>query len=156
MARTKKYIVFIIILLIFPTLVQAFEAMVVGVLDGDSIIVMRDGKQIEIRLAAVDCPEKGQPYSNAARKFTATLVSGRFVDVEKVDTDSYGRIVAFVSVGDVNVNKALLEAGLAWHYKKYSNSYVLDLLESEARSNQSGLWTEPDPEPPWEYRRRNP
>jgi len=53
-----------------------------------------------------------EPYN------TADMVAGKTVKVWEINTDRYGRIVGFVFVGDKNLNKELLSAGLAWHYKK--------------------------------------
>jgi len=53
-----------------------------------------------------------------------------------------------------NLNKELLATGLAWHYKKYSRDPNLAKLVFEAKAAKRGLWTEPDPVPPWEWRRR--
>jgi len=110
---------FTLFLLILPSLLLAasFQGKVVSVSDGDTIKVLKDGKQVKIRLAAIDCPEKGQPYGQKAKRFTADMVAGKTVKVWETDTDRYGRIVGFVFVGDKNLNKELLSAGLAWHYK---------------------------------------
>jgi endonuclease YncB( thermonuclease family) len=143
-----------VMLLAVSAAVYAFEGKVVAVTDGDTIKVLKDGKQVKIRLAAIDCPEKSQPYGQAAKKFTANLVAGKIVKVWATDKDRYGRIVAFVFTEEVNVNKALLEAGLAWHYKKYSRDPELAKLEFRAQSKKRGLWSEPNPVPPWEYRKR--
>jgi micrococcal nuclease len=105
-------------------------------------------------LAAIDTPEKGQPYGQAAKKFTANLVTGKVVRVWPTDTDRYGRTIAFVFVGGTDLNKELLKAGLAWHYKQYSRDPELAKLEFEARSAKRGLWGEADPVPPWEWRKR--
>jgi endonuclease YncB( thermonuclease family) len=56
-----------------------------GVSDGDTIKVHKDGKQVKIRLAAIDCPEKKQPYGQKAKQFTAGLVAGKVVKVSKED-----------------------------------------------------------------------
>jgi micrococcal nuclease len=142
-------------LFVFPSLLYAgpWEGKVVGVSDGNTIKALKDGKQVEVRLATIDCPKKGQPYGQAARKFTADLVAGKIVKVWPTDTDRYGRIVAFVFVGDTDLNKELLKAGLAWHYKQYSRDPELAKLEFQARSKKIGLWAEPDRVPPWEYRK---
>ena len=142
---------------VFPSLLYAgsWEGKVVGIADGDTIKVLKDGKQVKIRLASIDCPEKGQPYSQAARKFTAKLVAEKIVKVWPTDTDRYGRTVAFVFVADKNLNKELLSAGLAWHYKRYSRDPELAKLEFKARSEKRGLWIEPNSIPPWEWRRQN-
>ena len=145
----------IILTLIFcaPTLLFAWEGKVVSVTDGDTIKVLKDGKQVKIRLASIDCPEKGQPYGQAARKFTANLVAGKVVKIWPTDTDRYGRTIAFVFVGSTDLNKELLKAGLAWHYKHYSRDPELAKLEFEARSKKVGLWKEPDQIAPWKWRK---
>jgi len=141
--------------LLCPAILYAgsWEGKVVGVSDGDTIKVLKDSKQVKIRLAAIDCPEKGQPYGQKAKQFTADLVAGKIVKVWQTDIDRYGRIVGFVFVGDKNLNKELLSAGLAWHYKQYSRDPALAKLEFRARAAKRGLWSEPDPVPPWEWRR---
>ena len=113
----------------------------------------KDGTQITIRLASVDCPEKGQPYGQTARKFTAKLVSGKIVNVWPTDTDRYGRTVAFVFVGSTDLNKELLKVGLAWHYKQYSRDPELAKLEFQAKSKKVGLWVEPGAIAPWKWRK---
>jgi len=122
MNRAVAYttIAMIAVALIIPSILYAFEGKVVSISDGDTIKVLKDGKQVKIRLAAIDCPEKGQPYWRKAKKLTASLVAGKIVKVWETDIDRYGRIVGFVFIGDKNLNKELLAAGLAWHYKKYS------------------------------------
>jgi len=136
--RFLRNTIFFAIILFLPSLLFAWDGKVVGVTDGDTIKVLKDGKQIKIRLASIDCPEKGQPYSQVARKFTAKLIAGKIVKVWPTDTDRYGRTVAFVFADGVDVNKELLKAGLAWHYKHYSRDPELAKLEFEARSKKVG------------------
>ena len=62
-----------------PSLLLAWEGKVVSVTDGDTIKVLKDGKQVKIRLAAIDCPEKGQPWSLRAKHFTAYMVIYRLL-----------------------------------------------------------------------------
>ena len=42
--------------------------------------------------------------------------------------------------------------GWAWHYKQYSNDEKLADAESYAKKLRRGLWSDPNPIPPWEYR----
>jgi len=56
-------------------------------------------------------------------------------------------------VDGVCLNKELLRAGLAWHYKRYSSDRDIAILEEEARAKGIGLWSEPQHVPPWEWRR---
>jgi endonuclease YncB( thermonuclease family) len=141
-------------LFVFPNSVCAFEGKVVSVTDGDTINVLKDGKQVKIRLAAIDCPEIGQSYGDIAKQFTSDMAEYKVVRVRETGKDRDVFIVGFVFVNDINLNEEILAAGLAWTYKKYSRVPALAKLESEARSAKRGLWAEPNPVPPWEWRRK--
>jgi micrococcal nuclease len=133
-----------------------FVGNVIGVADGDTITVLRDRAPVKIRLDGVDCPEGGQDFGQRARQFTSGLVFGKTVTVDVHDVDRYGRLVARVSVGGVDVGTALVTAGLAWHYKQYSRDPVLAQAEVTARAQHVGLWRQPNPQPPWEFRHPPP
>ena len=53
----------------------------------------------------------------------------------------------------VNVNAELIKAGLAWHYKEYSDDETLARFELDAREAKRGLWVDVEPVPPWEFRK---
>lgn len=132
---------------------EVFEARVVKVVDGDSLEVLRGREAIRIRLEGIDCPERGQPWSQRAKQFTSKSTFDRVVQVRVKTRDRYGRLVARVIAEGRDVSPALLEAGLAWHYKQYNQEPELARLEAEARAARRGLWSDPDPIPPWEWRR---
>ena len=139
--------------LIFLTL-PAFADLtgkVVGVLDGDTIEV------IHIRLNAIDCPEKGQPYGRRAKQATSELVFGKEVRVMTFGLDKYGRTIADVTLPDGKVlNQELVREGMCWWFRKYApHDKELVWLEIEAREAKRGLWADPHPVPPWEWRRRS-
>ena len=104
---------------------QTFTAKVVGVHDGDTITVYDGREQTRIRLDGIDCPELGADFSQRAKQFTSGLVFGKQVRIEGKERDRYERLVARVLVNGTDVSVALVEAGLAWHYKQYSNDQVL-------------------------------
>ena len=106
---------------------QTFSGKCVGVTDGDTIKVLRDGREAKIRLEGIDCPESGEPFSTKAKKFTSSLVFGKTVTLRVKETDRYGRLVARVLVDGQDVSVALVQAGLAWHYTRYSSDPVLAL-----------------------------
>ncbi|MGO9567233.1 MAG: thermonuclease family protein [Desulfomonilaceae bacterium] len=144
----------LVFFLAFPNLCFPWSGRVVGVSDGDTIRVMHSGRETKIRLFGIDCPERDQAFGNKARRFTANMVFRKVVEVQEVDKDSYGRTVGWVSVDGKSLNKELLRAGLAWWYRYYAeNERELEKLESEARKNKIGLWSSPNPIPPWEFRR---
>ena len=108
----------------------AIIAEVTRVIDGDTIVIMREGKEQAIRLDGVDCPETrgsgGQPSGDEAKQFVSDWCLDR--DVQIVQTGkSWDRWVAYVyrdSDGQF-LNHELLRRGLAWHacrvYRRYIN-----------------------------------
>jgi len=149
---------FLIFLLIFPCLTWAWPGKVVGIADGDTITVLREGKQqVKIRLYGIDCPERGQAFSRKAKQFISEMVFGKEVEVEPVDVDRYGRLVALVTISESLVNEELVNAGFAWVYTRYCDRPICErwkVLENEAREAKRGLWADPNPLPPWEFRRQ--
>lgn len=133
----------------------AFSAEVVGVLDGSAIEVARLGKTQRIHLYGLDCPEKGQPYSDDVKPALSALVFAMKVTVEPRGKDKSGRILGDVSLVDgTNVNHALVQEGRCWWSRKFApNDAELERLELEAREAKKGLWEDPEPIPPWEFRK---
>jgi endonuclease YncB( thermonuclease family) len=134
--------------------------------DGDTVTVAGvEQGAVRVRLAGIDAPEIGQPYGDAARRRLADLVLGQTVNVFWHKRDRYGRLVGRVEVNDVDAGIALLNAGLAWHFKAYQHEQAPEErdryahAESTARGERRGLWLEIAPLAPWSYRafkRTNP
>lgn len=134
---------------------EKFTAKVIGVTDGDTIVVLTDEKkQIKIRLEGIDCPESNQDFGTKAKQATVDLCFQKNVRVEQSGTDRYGRMLAFVFVDDVCINKELIKLGMAWHYKQYNKDQELAKLEIEAREKGVGLWSMNDPVAPWDFRHK--
>lgn len=150
----------LVVLTMFMLLVGCADAskmtgMVISIQDGDTITVLVGTSKHKIRLDGIDCPEKKQAWGDRARQYTAQLAFNKKVSVVYTDKDRYDRILGTVYLpGGRILNRELLKAGLAWHYKQYNSSELLAGLESNARMARIGLWSDPDPVPPWEFRRR--
>ena len=125
-----------------------------GVTDGDTVSVMRDGRSVRVRLDGIDAPERGQDFGQRAKQFTSDMTFGKDAVIEVRDIDRYGRLVARVYVGGDDVSLALVQAGLAWHYTKYSRDPKLAEAQATAKSVKLGLWSHSDPIPPWDFRGR--
>jgi len=141
----------------FPCLAFAWSGKVIGVADGDTITVLQNREQVKIRLYGIDCPEKGQAFGTKAKQFTSDMVFGKIVKVKRIDTDRYGRTVAMVAVGVLLLNEELVKAGLAWVYDYYCDKPICESwkwFQLWARQDKRGLWSDPNPVPPWEYRRK--
>lgn len=135
----------------------AFTGEVVGVIDGDTIEVLHNGKAQRVRLHGIDCPEKGQPFGNNAKQASSALVFAQNVTLEVHGKDKYGRVLADVLLADgTNVNQELVKEGMCWWYRKYApGDTFLEGLEHEAQMSQKGLWIDPVPIPPWEWRKKS-
>lgn len=134
----------------------AWQGKVVGVSDGDTITVLRDGRdQYKIRLYGIDAPESGQPHGKASKSNLGALVFGKTVDVDPTDTDKYGRTVARISVDGTDVNAEQLRDGYAWLYRQYCDGPMCSQwagLEAQAKASRVGLWSDKEPVAPWEWR----
>ena len=129
---------------------------VVHIADGDTITVLQNNIQHKIRLYGIDCPEKSQDFGNRAKQVLSEQVFDKQVQVTQKDIDRYGRVVGMVYVGNTCVNEEIIKAGLAWVYNQYCKDSVCSQwrsMEIQARQSRIGLWSHPDPVPPWEYRR---
>ena len=97
----------------------------VGVHDGDSLTIIvstpEGTRQAKIRLDGIDAPELGQPFARVSRAGLAEMVFERDCAVESRGADKYGRTIGRVSVDAADVNAAMLDSGLAWHYKRYDS-----------------------------------
>jgi micrococcal nuclease len=143
-----------LLLMALPILVHAeqFTGKVVGISDGDTISVLREGKAVKVRLHGVDTPEEAQAFGTQARKFTSDMAFQQTVTVIVQETDRYGRLVGEVLLPDGrSLNQELVKAGMAWWYRQYDpNDTTLAQFEADARTAKRGLWADAHPVPPWE------
>lgn len=126
---------------------------VVKVADGDTITVLDAANtQHKIRLQGIDAPEKSQAFGNASRKHLSSLVAGKNVSVKYKSRDKYGRILGTVYADGKDVNLAMLQSGMAWHYKRFDSTPAYAQAESAARAARLGLWSEANPIQPEQFR----
>src|SRR5262245_34908035 len=142
--------------LIYPSGAFAgFIGPVVSVLEGDTIEVLHNMHPERVRLSGIDCPEKGQAYGNNAKQAASALVFGRDVILQTHGQDKYNCTLADAFLQDgTHVNHTLVKDGWCWWYRKYApGDTELEKLEKNAREARKGLWADPHPVPPWEWRR---
>lgn len=126
---------------------------VVGVQDGDTLTCLdENNQQQKVRLAEIDAPELGQDFGKVSREALASMVFGKTVEVVDEGKDRYGRWLGHVLVNGADVNREMVATGNAWHYAAYSRDTSLAQLQSQARGQQVGLWAQPDPVAPWQFR----
>ncbi len=135
---------------------EEFTATVIAVLDGDTVLVRRNGGLVKVRLAGIDAPEKAQPYGDASRLSLAGMVMKKPARIIVQAVDQYQRLVAQLDVNGLDVNAEQLRRGMAWEYSNYHSNQTLIALQLEAGRVRRGLWAQNDPTPPWKWRKLHP
>lgn len=137
-----------------------FLGRVVGVSDGDTVTVLDEARvSHKIRILGIDAPEKNQPYGKVSKQVFSDLLMGRQVEVRGKKRDRYGRELAKVMVDGRDAGLEQVKAGMAWWYRHYSGDQPsedrgrYEAAERAAQTGRRGLWIDPDPQPPWEFRR---
>ncbi len=141
---------------------RTVEGMVRAVYDGDTVLLTtREKSRIKVRLYGIDAPETqkrnkaGQPYGDVAKKALMGKIMGRPVTIEVMAIDQYKRSVAIIRYSGRDINREMVEEGMAWAYRQYLHGpYASEYIGSEARARslRAGLWLESNPRPPWEFR----
>jgi endonuclease YncB( thermonuclease family) len=133
---------------------------IVRVTDGDTVTLLDEHQTLrKIRLAGIDAPESAMPYGLHATLYLVSLVLGKTVEAVTYKQDRYGRTVATLMLGAQDINLAMLQAGLAWHYKQYAKeqpaaqAQAYAEAEELARTKNLALWQDSDATAPWDWRK---
>lgn len=118
------------------------EGIVSSVVDGDTFDMVLDGSKrtIRVRVFGIDAPEKGEPFSAVSVRHARVLLLDQRARVTGRDVDQYGRLVGTVNSEGQDIATAMLSAGLACHFTRYSNDKSLATAEAEARKSGAGFW----------------
>lgn len=126
------------------------------VIDGDTIVINKDGREETVRMIGVDTPETVHPskpvqcFGAEASARTKSWLSGRSVtlvtDPSQGERDKYGRLLAYVWREDgLFVNQALISEGFAFEYTynlPYRYQTEFQAAETSAREGKKGLWAD--------------
>ena len=152
------FICALILLLVFTGYrVLAGEAITgqARIIDGDTIEIHEQ----RIRFAGIDTPERGQQCTRDGKPWLcgkeaafalADLIDGKPVRCDPTGGDRYGRIVAVCFLGEIELNRWLVEQGWALDYKRYSKGRYSD-AQAVAKEAGRGLW-QGEFISPWEWR----
>lgn len=133
---------------------------VVRVVDGDTIVLEAGTERHRVRLAGIDAPEKNQPWGEASTRELRRQVAGRDVIVDWAKKDRWNRLIGVIRLDGEDINLHMVDRGMAWHYKRYQaeqtpeDRKLYTAAEIAAQGARRGLWSDPEPVPPWEWRRR--
>lgn len=127
---------------------------VVRVVDGDTIVISYNGVDEKVRMIGIDTPESVHPdktknseFGDTVSTFSKSQLSDSYVGIEfdVQERDQYGRLLAYVYVGDKMYNKTLLEEGYASVSTYPPNvKYVDDFtaIQKSARDAGKGMWAD--------------
>lgn len=145
---------------------HSVEGVVRKVFDGDTLLLAtRRNSRLKVRLYGIDAPEAsrqdkpGQPFGGTSKRTLMYKLLGRWVTAEIIDTDQYGRVVAVIRDKGTDINREMVEEGMAWAYREYlQGAYASEYIDAEerARARHKGLWRDTSPLPPWEFRHAHP
>lgn len=103
---------------------------------------------ISVRLFGIDAPEGKQTCNLSGATWRCgeeaatqlrNLIGGSPIECRGRDIDTYGRTLAVCTVAEIEINRAMVEAGWATAFRKYSQDYVVE--EARARAGHRGIWT---------------
>lgn len=153
-----RFFLTVLFLLILPATALACDKceVVVDVIDGDTLVIMQEGKAKLVHLVEVDAPQMEQPYGKKAKAFTKKLILNHVATISYIDSS---RASDIVSSDGRSLRWGLIRAGLAWYPENHQGKKLrnvsdkLGKYERKARRARKGLWAQDNPRPPWELHR---
>jgi endonuclease YncB( thermonuclease family) len=151
------------------------KGVVVAVADGDTLtIVDASNRKLTVRLFGIDAPDRLQAFGEKSRSNLAAIALNRHVEIVRGKTGSDGgprnAVMATVLVADPNCHAVecpkihdagllQLMSGMAWREPQHATEQTAreradyEVGEFNAKSRRIGLWSDPNPTPPWAWRK---
>jgi len=139
--------------LLFPAQAD-FQGRVVSITDGDTLTVLVGTQQVKVRLAEIDAPESKQPFGQRSKQSLGELCFGKDARLVEQGHDRYKRTIARVYCAGIDASREQVRRGMAWVFDRYVMDRALYVDQEAARAAKRGLWADPKPVPPWEWRRK--
>jgi len=125
--------------------------------DGDTVTLLDTaGQRVRVRLVGIDAPELDQPMGRESRAALAAKLTGDIVRVEGDARDQHGRLLGTLRLADRDLNREMVAEGWAWAFTGFAENDDLIAAESAARRGRRGLWADPQPQPPRQWRELHP
>ena len=139
--KRSKHLLGLLLCLCFSwTEAASIEGRVIKIADGDTLTLLQNGIKFRVRLADIQAPEKGRPYSAQATRSLTFMCLGKAATVEVLDTDKYGRTVGRVFCDGIDANREQILRGMAKVYTRYLHDHSLSQDQTFAQINNKGLW----------------
>lgn len=127
---------------------------VVKIYDGDTFtILVSSDYTFNVRIQGIDAPEKKQEFGLTARQYLDSLIANKCVLIQPIKVDKYGRTVAIcTNYEGKDIGLEMIKSGMAWFYSEFYNDSSYKKAENFARLNKLGLWKNPNPVKPQNFR----
>lgn len=137
---------------------ETLKGKVQEVTEGDIIVVKVENSEIleKVRIYGIDAPEDGQNFYDESKQFLSDLLLNKEVNLEILAEDNQGFKVANVELVDdgKSVSETMIQEGYAWWDEENAKEAgELKKLCAEAIRSKKGLWNDPSPLAPWDYRK---
>ena len=149
-------IAFLLFLASYGAAAETIEGKVVRIASGDTLTIL-DARKREhgVRLAEIDAPESKQAFGPQSRQSLSALCFKKTAQIEWREKDRNGRYMGQVTCAGVDANAEQVRRGFAWVSPRFTQpGSPLYEIEAYARFREIGLWADPQPIPPWEWRAR--
>jgi endonuclease YncB( thermonuclease family) len=133
---------------------SAHAAQVTEVHSGDTLTLNDAGKSFTLHLANIDAPELDQPFGLASRKSLEELCKGKNISVERREKLPTGYVQGVITCDEIDASRAQLKRGMAWVLPHPDVDISFTAIQDFVWRDKTGLWSEADPIPPWEWVKR--
>lgn len=141
---------------------KTYTGRITRISDGDTVHVTDShGQKHKIRMAYIDAPETKQAYGIHSRDHLKAMAEDAKVKVKVFEVDRYGREVAQLFKGNIDLNLMQVRDGAAWHYESYAKKQQsrqsfaeYATAQKSAKQHRKGLWHNRHPQAPWDFRKQ--
>ncbi|PIT50202.1 thermonuclease family protein [Snodgrassella communis] len=135
-----------------PVFASTLNCKVIKISDGDTIRCLDNhNTPHRIRFAGINAPESKQAFGQKSKQALAGMIFQQQVQIDIKGTDRYGREIGIVYFNGQDINRRMVEIGYAWSYQRYPQKGYAK-VEMAARKQKLGLWKDPHPIYPENYR----
>jgi micrococcal nuclease len=133
---------------------------VVEINDGETITIYSLNKPVKIRLIAIRAPGEGQRFADEAKQHLSELVLFQPVSVDYAGFVGNNYLLGKVFYKEMDVGAQMIRDGVAWFDPRASDRLtdaerqIYAECQSAARSERRGLWQDPNPIAPWDFKQQ--